>query len=290
VVAPLFGTRGELSPLFAEAKRHGLRVIEDGAQAFAGRDWTGHPEADVTLFSFGPLKFATALGGALVHVRDPALLARMREIEAGWPVFSHAAYALRVLKFAGLKLVSTRPALAVLAGALRLAGRDYEDVVSEPLRGVASLGSPEAIRRRCPAALLALLERRVLAFGPERLAPRVVAGRRLLALLEGSVRCPAASSAVHHFWVFPVLVDDPAAVMQALRRAGFDASTLRRSATLAAPEGRPELEPQVAREALAHLLVLPCHEGMPERELRRQAAELRRACAASACISGPRCA
>ena len=57
----------------------------------------------------------------------------------------------------------------------------------------------------------------------------------------------------------------------ALRAAGFDGATLRRSATVAPPEDRPKLDPVAAREALAHLLVLPCYDGIPDKELQRLA-------------------
>src|SRR5690606_31664613 len=80
VVAHLFGTRLDLAPLAAIARRRGIMLIEDCAQAFDGSRYRGHPEADVSMFSFGPLKTATALGGAILRVRDPALLSRMREI------------------------------------------------------------------------------------------------------------------------------------------------------------------------------------------------------------------
>ena len=290
VVAPLFGTRGDLSALIATARGHGLRVIEDCAQAFSGLGYAGHPEADVSMFSFGPLKFATALGGALVHVRDPALLEAMRNREASYPALSTSAYAVRLLEFAALKAVSTRPVLGALTGALRLVGLDYEDALAEPVRGVASLGSPSKLRRRCPTAMLALLERRLLGFDAARFETRSRVGRRLLELLDENVVCPAARSRIHHFWAFPILVENPDTVMYALRRAGFDAATLRRSATVAPPVDRPWLDPVVARDALAHLLVLPCYEGMPERELRRLAEVVRLACAASACNRSGACA
>jgi len=293
VLAPLFGTRPDPTPLIAVARRHGLRVIEDCAQAFSGRGYGGHADADISMFSFGPLKFATALGGALLRVRDPALLEAMQKLQADYPVQPTRAYAGRLLKFTGLKLVTARPVLGALTRALRIAGHDYEDALSDSVRGVASLGSATQIRRRCSVAMLALLEQRLLGFEPARLEQRSRSGRRLLDLLAGVVVCPGAQNPVHHFWAFPILVDDPDAVMRALRRAGFDAATLRRSATVTPPADRPQLDPVAAREALARLLVLPCYEGMPDRELRRQAAVIRRACAPrprSACIPTPGCA
>ena len=78
VAAHLFGTRLDLDPLFRLVRSRGIVAVEDCAQAFNGRDYGGSSASDVNMFSFGPIKTATALGGGLIRVRDPALLARMR--------------------------------------------------------------------------------------------------------------------------------------------------------------------------------------------------------------------
>ena len=70
VVAHLFGTRLDLDPLFKLAKARGLVTVEDCAQAFNGRNYPGSAAADLNMFSFGPIKTATALGGALIRVKD----------------------------------------------------------------------------------------------------------------------------------------------------------------------------------------------------------------------------
>ncbi len=85
LVAHLFGTRQRLEPILDIARRHGLFVAEDCAQAFAGRHYTGHPQADISMFSFGSIKTATALGGAMLCVRDAQILAQMRQLQKSYP-------------------------------------------------------------------------------------------------------------------------------------------------------------------------------------------------------------
>ncbi len=92
---------------------------------------------------------------------------------------------------------------------------------------------------------------------------------------------PAQANPVHDYWVFPILVDEPLRVIAALRRAGFDASNLPSSRAVAAPADRPKLEPVVARDALARLVVLPCQAAMPRAELAREARVLERVLAQS---------
>ncbi|HVH72560.1 MAG TPA: DegT/DnrJ/EryC1/StrS family aminotransferase, partial [Candidatus Dormibacteraeota bacterium] len=51
VIAHLFGSRVDMDPFIEVAKRHGILVLEDCAQAFTGMDYTGHPETDAAMFS-----------------------------------------------------------------------------------------------------------------------------------------------------------------------------------------------------------------------------------------------
>ena len=67
------------------AREHGLLLVEDCAQAFQGPERMGDPVADVSMYSFGTLKTSTALGGAILRVRDREVLGRMRGIQASYP-------------------------------------------------------------------------------------------------------------------------------------------------------------------------------------------------------------
>ena len=126
VVAHLFGARLELDPVFELAREHGILIAEDCAQAFSGRGYPGHPKADVAMFSFGPLKTATALGGALIRVRDTALLARMRALQADYPMQTNAKQRKRVMQFAVMKIVTSRLVLQAIHRIFAARGRDYE--------------------------------------------------------------------------------------------------------------------------------------------------------------------
>lgn len=271
VIAPLMGSRFDMKPVLEFARRHELLVIEDCAQAFNGTQFTGHPDADVSLFSFGTLKFSTALGGALVCVRDAALRERMREIQSEYPVQSVSAYRKRLSKFAGFNAVTGRPLLAVGRRIFDALGKDYEDTLSEPVRNIAKLGKADEIRKRPSAPMLAMMERRITDFRDERLEARRACGRLMLDALGDEVFCPGRANQIHNFWAFPVIVDDPGELMRVLRSQGFDAATLRRSEAVRPPEDRPELEAVAATQAMERLVVLPVYPKMSVDELVRQA-------------------
>ena len=79
----LYGQPADMTPIMAVAERHGLKVLEDAAQAHGARHRgrrtgsLGHAAA----FSFYPGKNLGALGdGGAIVTADPALAAKLREL------------------------------------------------------------------------------------------------------------------------------------------------------------------------------------------------------------------
>jgi dTDP-4-amino-4,6-dideoxygalactose transaminase len=77
----LYGQTAEMAPIMELARRHGLKVIEDAAQAHGAR-WQGRRAGslgDAAGFSFYPGKNLGALGdGGAITTNDDALAARLR--------------------------------------------------------------------------------------------------------------------------------------------------------------------------------------------------------------------
>ncbi len=271
VVAHLFGARLELDPVFDLARQHGILIAEDCAQAFNGRSYPGHAKADVAMFSFGPLKTATALGGALIRVRDGALRTRMRALQADYPMQTNAKQRKRVMQFAGMKIVTSRLVLQAIHRIFEARGRDYEDAIADNVRNVAPLRGVANMRYQPSPAMLAMMARRLRRFREETLEARAAKGRRLRQSLGDAVVMPALENTHHDYWVFPILVDDPAAFIQAMRAEGFDTSNAPRSQAISAPPDRPQLEASIAARVLADLIIVPCYPGMPDAEIEREA-------------------
>ena len=72
-----------------------------------------------------------------------------------------------------------------------------------------------------------------------------------------------------------MLVDRPNVFVKRLKAAGFDSSDLPRSQAVAPPEGREELAPTIAAQALKDMIVVPCYPGMSDAELQREASLIR---------------
>ena len=92
----LYGQLCDMAPLMERARRFGLKVIEDAAQAIGARDAAGHQAGsfgDVGCFSFFPTKNLGAFGDAGMCVTQDTALAEHMEVlrvHGGKPKYHHA--------------------------------------------------------------------------------------------------------------------------------------------------------------------------------------------------------
>jgi|APTNR8051073442_1049403.scaffolds.fasta_scaffold26281_2 perosamine synthetase len=271
LVAHLFGGRMDLDPVFEVAREHGLVVIEDCAQAFAGKEYTGDPRSEVRMFSFGPIKTATALGGAVLFMKDAALLETMTAIQSGWPCQSQKSYLKKLITFCFFKAVLAPAFYTILLGFLRLLGRDHDTLVTGSARSFQGDGFFVRIRHRPCLALQRLVSRRIRTYDASRLAERATAGRELLQAIPSQLAF-GGLAANHTFWIFPVVCADPEVWRRRLLTAGFDAA--RSSTSMGVvdhPSDRSGEIAIVSRDAMEHILYLPAYPEMSLRSRRRLA-------------------
>ena len=109
----------------------------------------------------------------------------------------------------------------------------------------------------------------------DRVVARAAFGARLADTLAAQVPCPGGATASRTYWLFPVLVSNPDAVIGRLRSAGFDATTGASSlGAVAPPPERPEARAPNASWIASHLLFVPCYPELPPSALERLAAVL----------------
>lgn len=268
VVAHLFGTRADLDDVATLARERGVVMIEDHAQAFCGIPDTTLPSADVALWSFGPIKAATALGGAVAVARSQRVMARMRAIESTYPVQPRTRYVLRLLKYAVLKVASYRLTFGVLVRVLSWVGVDTDAWLNARVRSFGDAALVSALRQRPPGALFALLDRRLRDFDVAGAARRRRRGLEFERTIRGYACVPGAAASWRGFDLFPVRVANTARLLAALRRHGFDAGARGNLVVLDAENG---VGPASARELLGNAVFIPFYPAMPDRELRRLA-------------------
>lgn len=270
LVAHLYGNFVPMEPILELARKHRLFVIEDCAENYDGV-YTGHPDAAVSLFSFGPLKTATSLAGGVMRVRDADLFTRLQANHERWPVQSRLDFFNRLCKYGTMKFFGARWIYAHTRTAARLVVGDVDKMIQHSAKSFREDEIMGRLRQRPCTPLLALMARRFNRFDHARIAQRTANGKLLTSLLRGHVVCPGAEVEPHNYWLFPVLMTDPAKALTALAEAGFDATQVQSMRAIEAPADRSELDPVRIREALEHMILVPCYPGIPEAELGRMA-------------------
>ena len=270
LIAHLFGGRVDLAPYAVFARQHRLHLWEDCAQAFTRPDDTGDPAADASMYSFGALKTCTALGGALLRVKDPVVLGQMRAIQLLWPLQQRRAYAAIVLKFLVFGFATLPIVYGLLAWSHRMMGRDFDRLVNSSVRAFHSGDLLTQLEVQPCAPLLATLAFRLRTFDDVRLRWRTASGEWLTANLPIHLVVPGAALHGSTHWLFPVLTSRADQLIVACRRAGFDAARGASSVcAVAGPAGRPEAEPTSAQRMMASLVFLPAYPELPKGSLAR---------------------
>jgi perosamine synthetase len=266
LVAHLFGGRMDLDLVTRFAREHGLILVEDCAQAFQGPEQVRNTTADVSMYSFGTLKTSTALGGALLRVRDHHVLHRMRRTQARYPVQRRADYVKKLLSSLAL-IAFTRPRpYGSLARICTMFGADLDATVNRAVRAFPP-GEPERVfqrrlgRRPCKP-LLAVLARRLGSFDRTRLAERSAAGESFAQKLRVEDAHPGGRLSRRTHWLFPVVVREPGSLILELRTRGLDASRATSSiAVVEALAGHPP--PVRARRMMSRVVFLPVYPELP---------------------------
>jgi dTDP-4-amino-4,6-dideoxygalactose transaminase len=225
------------------------------------------------MFSFGPIKTNTALGGALLFFRDPGLGATVRALEARLPAQRRREFLERTLKYLLIKAVLLRPIFTLFVVICRTLGSSYDDAINGAARGFAGPDFFVRIRRRPSAPQLALMHRRLSRFNPDAVDSRVATANGAIKGLT-HLRRPGERAEVHSHWVFPVLVRDPETLLKNLARVGIDATRGASSlGVVAAPEGKRDCTPRQAAAAMGEVLYLPVYPGLSSRDLAKLIAE-----------------
>ena len=275
LVAHLFGSRAPLDDVVRLARRHELVVFEDCAQMYDASGYHGHPESDVSMFSFGPIKTATALGGALLRFKDQALLGRCRKLQGSYPSQARREFLQRVALCAALKGLAQPAAFGAFVAACRVYGIDYDRVIARSLRSFPGPDLLARIRRRPCAPLLALLGRRLRRPARTSITRRVALARALDAELPAHLR-PGVRAMEHSHWMLPVCSRDPERLVRLLQAHGYDATRHASNMVVVAPAtDRAADAPERALRTLAALLYLPVSPYLSEGDASRLACIVR---------------
>jgi perosamine synthetase len=259
LIAHLFGSRVDLQP-FATFRSSSVLLIEDCAQSWTPM-FRGSAEADVSLFSFGPIKTMTALGGAVAVIRDQQLAEAFASQIEVYPQLGRWWFFKRIAKYAMLKAASLPLPYGLICRTMTIFGGDVDRAISGLTRGFGQSPPVENFRRRPPDAMIALISRRLAA--PADIERRKHAAEALLG--EASARhAPGGRALEPTYWVTPILAEDPDAVRRKLMERGFDAT--RGTTSMRVIGDEPE-RTTGASGMMQRILYLPSPAHLPDAKL-----------------------
>eukprot|EP00118_Oscarella_pearsei_P028039 m.1575 g.1575 ORF g.1575 m.1575 type:complete len:425 (+) comp7277_c0_seq1:80-1354(+) len=270
VVAHLYGRWIDMTGVVAFAKKHKLDVIEDCAQSFSGFDNLGHPDALLTLFSFGAIKHATGFGGGVTVVRNPDLLAKIRERQSTYPVLSRWMFFKRLLRYFLVAVTLNSPSVNFyVRHLLGFFNVDHKKYAVTLLRGFRFQLMP-FLRWRPSGAMLHSLHDALMAFSPDDYARNTLHCEYVIDRLPATVKVPGSKTVVRNHWLFPVIVSDPEAYIRELTKRGVDAYRGVTQLDLVQPENKEEFPfPKHAEELMNYVIYLPVHKRVPFGEIQR---------------------
>ncbi|TDP63592.1 aminotransferase class V-fold PLP-dependent enzyme [Bradymonas sediminis] len=271
VVAHLFGTWVSLDEIRALARRHDLLLIEDCAQSYEGRPRATKSLADVSMYSFGSIKTATALGGAVMVVKDPVLLQKMRLGHAEYPVMSTREFGAKVSKYMALCGLSLPVPYGAFVQLLEASGKEHDLLIRNMVKGFSGPSFFQSIRQRPCAAQLRLLARRLETYDPRRVLARQARGHQLADLLSPELLFYGCGTRAHSYWLFALVVANPDELINALRAAGFDATSGSSTLAVVATRRPDAMRVSEACYGMEHVVYLPLYPQMPARGLEQMA-------------------
>jgi len=282
VIAHLFGSRIPLEPYAKLAREHNLILIEDCAQHFRP-GYSGSPLADVSMFSFGPIKTCSSLGGSIFQIRNANLRQQVESNNEAYRQQSSYQFAKRILKYCVLKGFSKRVFVGLLFRTLKRVGRDPDLFVSSMARGFPGDDFFDRIRKQPSTALLQLIARRLQSHEHRKAQHRINQATFLTSQLSPSISlaCDTARLNESTFWVMPVCTRSSEVskrLVAALSLAGFDAT--QRSSLTAVSSVTKTILPNVS-SFLERMVLLPICNEMQLSDLAKMAAIVNDVCAAN---------
>lgn len=269
LVAHLFGTRIDLKPIAEVTQKHQILLLEDCAQQFDGMPEGRQDIADVSMYSFGPIKTATALGGAVFSVAQKELVVQLTELESHYPKRSRSFFFRRLLKYSFLKFISYKPTFATFVGIMNVLGKDYNELLKKSTRGFSGSNFFTLIRRRPSSPLVVLLARKLRRFNGKSLEIQRELGNYLQASLQekSGHQTPGSKAPSNHYWVYPVLVNDVPSVIRSLQAVGVDADHRGSMVVVKPPTGHDCPYPENAKKILENSVFLPLYKPMTEKTM-----------------------
>ena len=272
IITHLFGTHSPIDDIVSVVKNRDLLLIEDFAQSYGVESCKPNELTDISMYSFGTIKTATALGGAILEVQDTALRELMIKAYKIYPIQSTSSYLKKILKYSFLKTLTLSFSFAVLVKYCQWFSIDYDKILYKWSKGFSGDGFFQNIRKRPCSSLMSVMKRRFKDNRSQRYRAQTERGKILYSFASKYYSCPGDGAASHIYWVFPIIVKKEQEVdglIALLRKNGFDATT--RQSLIAVEDASQKSAYTASRAAqlIKSMIYLPCYDCMSLKEVKR---------------------
>ncbi|CAH0482666.1 unnamed protein product [Peronospora belbahrii] len=266
LIAHIFGSRFPLDEVLEVARNHDLLVVEDCAQAFVGIPDKDENRADVSMFSFGTIKTATSFGGAIIHVKNPAVLDEMRRRERRYPCQTNVFFFKKLVKYGVLHGMSTPALCGLFIHACRAVGANHDTLITSAIRGFSGGELVSLIQYRPSMALLGLMHHRLTCMDEQYVFLRKSKSEQVANAIKDlpNVFIPGYHADKHYYWLLPVCVPSPRDVVCYMNKHGFDVTSGATQLTYVPSSRGRDYDPVHAKNIMTSLVYLPVTPETPE--------------------------
>jgi dTDP-4-amino-4,6-dideoxygalactose transaminase len=268
ILAWVYGSYNYAEEIYKFCKDKGLFIIEDNAETFFDTKYNGSPHADASLFSFGIIKLNTALGGALMIVRNNEVLSRrMKYIMSNYPVEGIKFFIKRLVKAIPAMMILNSTMVNEYARRIMISlGIEYKEKAISLLRGF----QPDetflnTYRKQMPEAMIAFLYLRMKTFDKAeflRCTKRQYEGQQILE--RNGIFVPGTQADKKFYWLYPIIVPDQELCYDILNKKGIDAYLgATKLKPVPTPIGSKYEDPKETIEFFNKILYLPIHKNVP---------------------------
>ena len=260
-VSHMFGGRFIMDTLLDIIKKRNLLIIEDCSRLFSFQNYRGHSRADVSLFSFSRSQTATALGGAIVHIKDSSKRMWAIAINSGYSVQNTYDYLLEIIR-SGCKMIFSYKLIYTwgqkICKICKLR-KTYKKVTLNKFKKSLLL---ENIQKRPSIPLLKMMLRRITRYDYMRIVKRKLYGEKLLRILEDSYDCIGSKAIDHSYKVFPIVVNNPHEIKRKMRKLGYHVINMNDFIFI-------KKNNSVSKSLEERILYLPFYPEIPSEEIER---------------------
>lgn len=192
--------------------------------------YMGHPRSHIILYSFGVLKFCTALGGGFAKISDKNLYRKMSTIYQQDPIQETQQYYSNVKKYFYLYWLLNVPyVIKPLMFIVRLFKLNHMEFVVKRLRAFSKPPNTNelflSLRRQPCRPLLAFLYHRLRTYDYELVEKQKQNAIYVLERLQtnSGIKFIGYNCDLKNFWLFPILVPKPDLFVKILSKNHIDA-------------------------------------------------------------------